>query len=126
MRGHVIIPERPPKWEIGQIVFMRGLEKGFGHSRPAIKKIARRWVYLDNGERFDRETGLVDGNGYSSSHQVHVSEEEARKEIDIIDAWNYLRQRIPHHCPKGFKMGEVEKIARTLRIDMRGRKNAPA
>lgn len=87
-------------WTVGQEVFVvQDRSTRYGSTYHArITKVARRWVTVERvgveskwlpAHRFDRETGQLDGGGFSSPGRVYTSEAEY---VDRKLATHYRRQ----------------------------------
>lgn len=89
------IPKDPgPRWSVGQTVVE--VTKGSRHNDVAhdvvITKLGKVWAYYgDRGERFDMETGEIDGGEYSSPGYVYPSRPDYEEAKALEDAWDRLR-----------------------------------
>ena len=79
-------------FHVGQEVWVVPI-RGHGNSlHSTIEKIGRRWITLSKYKwRFDPETGLVDGNGYSSPARVYLSKDDWEATLEVTRLWDAFR-----------------------------------
>ena len=78
-----------PDYTIGQTVCVVFERRG-GASDVKVTGVGRRWVSTDDGNRFDRVTGHVDGGRYSSPGTVYTSRNAYADALELSNAWRTL------------------------------------
>lgn len=111
-------------WEVGQEVFVHYNARYHGGDYTAvITKVARKWVTIERAglclsaaDRFDAETGDLDGKGYSSPGAVYPSEEVFRERTEAERLLGKIRRGHAALHPE-VTLADVQQAARLLRID---------
>jgi hypothetical protein len=62
-----------------------------------ITKVGRSWLTLDNGQRAEIETLIVDGGHYFSSQKLYLDREQFDAEMALDQAWRELRRAVDRH-----------------------------
>lgn len=82
----------------------------------AITKIGRKWATLENGSRFELDTGIVDYGEYTSEEKVFESEGAYRDALFAERLWSDFKQRVVYTRPPSIE--EIFEIASTLDIEL--------
>ena len=84
-----------------------------------VTSLGTRWALLDNGYRFDRFTGEVDGRGYVSPGRVYSSEEEWRRESALLETWQRFKAELNGVCPLRDQISrrDILRVRRILGLD---------
>lgn len=106
-------------WEVGQRVFLSRSDRRWGADRWAtITKVARKWVYLgEERERFDKETGVIDGGDFSSPGRAWRSEDDYKEHLHAEKLLTHLRREIGFTRRKSVGKKEILEALRLLGID---------
>jgi len=112
-------------WEVGQRVHVytngyRQNELG-SWSEATIEKIGRRWVTFRKAdgwqdERFDKETGALDGGQYISRGTVYANKEARIVETATDKAWEDFRESFgrQYHRPSHLTLADIERLRAIL------------
>lgn len=85
-----------------------------------VTKIGRKWVTLGEGlqhVRIDKDTMKIDGAGYSSPGQAHLSKADYEEYCLRNTLWGDLQAHVRKFvlCPAYIPTEELESIVRTLK-----------
>lgn len=109
------------KFYVGQVLWYVPF-KGYGRGSPGevtVKSVGRKWVTLSDNDRFDANTMLVDGRGYSSPGRLWLSKEEQEAHADLHNAWRAMRKHFDglSYAPEGVTLNDIQQARKLLRID---------
>lgn len=113
-----------PRYQVGQVVY---LERWSPHrtidkqqvDEWTIKKVGRKWIHCGPNHRFDRETGLADGDGYQSPGQVWLSREQLNDYLFRRDEWRSIREIVAnnHDVPPNASLHHLRELTRVLLLE---------
>lgn len=110
------------EFKVGDELFcVEHLHYGYGEVRCSqckVTKVGRKWIYLDNDHRMDKETMRLDGGDFNSPGRCYLSESDYRDRQAIVRIlhsisneyrWTMNRDNLP-------PLEDVKKAARLLRV----------
>jgi hypothetical protein len=107
---------------VGQTVYVAAVAKRDGAGKIAtVARIGKKWVYLATprhaDERFDLETGYMDGGEYTPTHRVWPSREAWETAVATDEEWNQLKIRMAYQAPQGVTLADIRQAAKLLKLD---------
>lgn len=83
-----------------------------------VDAVGRKWLALGNGYRADKNTLVVDSDGYASHASLHVSQEAYEAERDLHDRWRLIRAAVSgaYRPPAGVTLGDLKTAMELLRL----------
>lgn len=84
-----------------------------------ITAIGRKWATIGRAGRFDMQTRMVDGGGYSSPGRIYLSVEEYETRVANAKAWAALERAIRYKSlPPGISAEAIERAAELLGVKL--------
>jgi hypothetical protein len=108
------------KYEVGQTVFVHYWKNGGRQSNTAdgvVTKVGRKWVTFKEGwaeDRFDMETGRIDGGHYTSPGDVYPSREAYDEKVTKHRRWEHLAMLTRGNPPKDMTRERIEAAIKIL------------
>lgn len=108
-------------WHVGQTVIEATVDRGKTVARSVtITKIGRVWAYYGRVERFDLETGEIDGGpDWGSPGRVFIDESAYNEHVRRRTAWTALlaifNSRGRHNPPDHLSADQVEEMVKLLK-----------
>ena len=84
------------KFEVGQVVFVVRNDNRRSTYNATVTKVGRKWVYINEHQRFDPQTKLIDGGNYQSPGRVYLSRDEYDETVTRANAWRDLRSEVQY------------------------------
>lgn len=106
---------KPSDFKVGQVVYAKTSRRHAESKNLAITKIARKWVYLENGDRFDPETMRTDDKGYSSMYTIYLSEAVYKETVGLQERWQKLRTSMVTLKPKHITAQDMDTLERIIK-----------
>ena len=97
-------------WKVGQtVVLAMNNFRRYGHGQAfTIQSVGRKWVTLNNGGRFDKDTGHVAGGNMGVIGKAYPSRAAWEEELDRQAAWKRLREIAGGYSPpKGLHRSRI-------------------
>jgi len=82
------------KYKVGQTLWFASHERHRRSGLVKITSIGRKWLSLDNKERADKNTLIVDGGVYCSPGQCYLTQDEYFDKRDKENAWSQLWMKV--------------------------------
>lgn len=116
----------PTDFTAGQRVFVENAERYRRNTgaapmlaERAVVKVGKRWVTLEDGDRFDPEDMWIDAGDYSPTHRVWLTEAACADFHEASRGWRALCDKVKHHqMPEGVTIADIEAVADILHIDL--------
>lgn len=87
-------------------------------TKSTIKSIGKKWVVLENGERFAiGDRWIMDGGSYSSPGECFRDLAGYEDRILRTKLWNEIRSRMGHTPSDGVTLAAIKQAAELLGID---------
>jgi hypothetical protein len=104
--------------KVGQKLWFNSSVRYYTSREVTVTKVGRRWAYISaNRLRIDKETLVVDGDGYSSPGRCYLSRDEHEAEVAVRAAWRDLQHKVSHcNLPPGVTVERIMQVCEFLGI----------
>lgn len=91
-------------------------ERWSSQKEVTVRKVGRKWVELDTGQRIEKGKRIIDGGDYSSPGSVYSSKQEYDNYVSLNNAWDDLRRTIDkrYSPPDGMTIEKIEQAKAIL------------
>lgn len=84
-----------------------------------VTAIGRKWITINDRNRFEIGSMYLDGKGYASPGSVWSSPEEYHNSLSLNQAWSGIQTAVinAHRCPDGVTVERIEEARKLLGLD---------
>jgi len=107
-------------WRVGQKVYV--VYYAAHCRRPKredkIVKVGTKWAYLSTDERFEKETGKLDGRGYSAPGSIWESQAAYEAHVERLEKWAELKKALDIWPPDDVTIQDIADAAACLKLEL--------